>query len=71
VVKRNDQIHRPREPYLGCCRDLDYDGPNGTSSRRRRPRKRRGYELATKREFEKYRSEWLGRIPGDVKSRFR
>ena len=20
VVKRNDQIHRPREPYLGCCR---------------------------------------------------
>lgn len=51
--------------------DHDYDGPDGTSSRRRRPRKRRGYELATKREFEKYRSEWLGRIPGDVKSRFR
>jgi hypothetical protein len=51
--------------------DHDYDGPDGTSGRRRLPRKRRDYELATKREFEKYRSEWLGRIPGDVKSRFR
>ena len=20
MVKRNDQIHRPHEPYLGCCR---------------------------------------------------
>ncbi len=21
VVKRNEQIHRPHEPYLGCCRN--------------------------------------------------
>ena len=45
---------------------------DGTPGCRQRPRKRgRAYELPTRQEFEKYRSEWLGRIPQNVKSRFR
>ena len=57
----------------GDRRDSDDGGggADGTPECRRRPRKRRAYELPTRQEFERYRSGWLGRIPKCVKSRFR
>ena len=49
----------------------DRDSEGDLAEQRHRSRKRKGYELATREEFDKYKSEWLGRIPKDVKLRFR
>jgi hypothetical protein len=49
----------------------DTDSLEGSPERRQRPSKRRSYQLATKKEFESFRSEWLDRIPKEIKSRFR
>ena len=59
----------PASPGGRTDKEMPTDGTPGC---RQRPRKRgRAYELPTRQEFEKYRSEWLGRIPQNVKSRFR
>jgi hypothetical protein len=49
----------------------DRDSEADLAEQRHHSRKRKGYELATREDFDKYKSEWLGRIPKDVKSRFR
>lgn len=56
------------------CDSGEDGGYRSSAEQHHRPRnhrKRKRYEHATKEEFDKYKSEWLGLIPKDVKSRFR
>ncbi|KAL3809175.1 hypothetical protein ACHAXA_010633 [Cyclostephanos tholiformis] len=51
--------------------DRDSDSADESTAHRQRPPKRRGFQLTTKKEFEIFRSEWLNRVPKEIKSRFR